>query len=56
MGSKVAVQTGNVRAIGVTSTFSNGTYPEGSVIPVVVTFSVEVKKCVKCEVPNVSGV
>ncbi|CAM9804617.1 unnamed protein product, partial [Scytosiphon promiscuus] len=42
MGSRVAVQTDNVRAIAVTSSFSNGTYPEGSIIPVTVIFSVEV--------------
>lgn len=42
MGSKVAVQTENVRALGAASFISNGTYPEGSVIPVIVTFSVEV--------------
>lgn len=42
-GSKVAVQTESVRAIGATSSFSNGTYPEGSVIPVTVMFSVEVR-------------
>lgn len=42
MGSQVAVQTENVRAIGATSSFSYGTYPEGSVIPVTVIFSVEV--------------
>lgn len=44
MGSQVAVQTGNVRVIGVTSSFSNGTYPEGSVIPLTVLFSVEVSR------------
>lgn len=47
MGSKVAVQTENVRAIGATSSFSNGTYPEGSVIPVTVMFSVEVSRLCK---------
>lgn len=41
-GSKVAVQTESIRVIGATSSFSNGTYPEGSVIPVTVIFSVEV--------------
>lgn len=52
-GSKVAVQTESVRAIGATSSFSNGTYPEGSVIPVTVMFSVEVrvqKRQDKCNV------
>lgn len=42
MGSKVAVQTGHVWVVGASSYISNGTYPEGSVIPIVVTFSVEV--------------
>lgn len=42
MGSRVAVQTESIRATGATSSFSNGTYPEGSVIPVTVMFSVEV--------------
>ncbi|CAM9210897.1 unnamed protein product [Ectocarpus sp. 13 AM-2016] len=42
MGSKVAVQTERVRVVGATSSFSNGTYPEGSVIPITVKFSIEV--------------
>ena len=42
MGNKVAVQTGQIWAVGASSYISNGTYPEGSVIPIVVTFSVEV--------------
>lgn len=48
MGSKVAVQTESVRVVGATSSFSNGTYPEGSVIPITVKFSVEVRtgRCV----------
>ncbi|CAN0469652.1 unnamed protein product, partial [Ectocarpus sp. 8 AP-2014] len=29
--------------VGATSSFSNGTYPEGSVIPITVKFSVEVR-------------
>lgn len=44
MGDKVAVQTKNVRAIGASTYIPNGTYPKGSVIPVVVIFSVEVCK------------
>lgn len=50
MGSRVAVQTESIRAIGVTSSFSNGTYPEGSVIPVTVIFSVEVSVSVSVSV------
>lgn len=42
MGDKVAVQTENMRAIGASTYIPNGTYPEGSVIPVIVSFSVEV--------------
>lgn len=42
MGDKVAVQTENVRAIEATSSIPDGEYPQGSVIPVSVIFSVEV--------------
>ncbi|CAM9741553.1 unnamed protein product [Laminaria digitata] len=42
MGNQVAVQTEKIWAVGASSYISNGTYPEGSVIPIVVTFSVEV--------------
>lgn len=43
MGNKVAVQTANVRAVGASSMVPDGTYPEGSVISIFVTFSVEVR-------------
>ena len=45
MGNQVAVQTDKIWAVGVSSYISNGTYPEGSVIPIVVSFSVEVSTC-----------
>lgn len=54
MGDKIAVQTKDVRALEASSSVADGTYPESSIIPVFVTFSVEVSIAKLCDVQQIS--